>query len=126
MYVVNNNNNFLSLLIFQYYLFFKFRFLWFLKIYSERSCRTISDKVIRAEPKKDILVVLGDWKAKWSRSEAYQQREGKVGIFGLGKTSYKGLGLMELAQDRWLTIANTLQEWPAIHLWSKEGLKQGG
>lgn len=65
------------------------------------------DNIIKKTPKKDILLVLGDWNATIG-PDAYQQWAGTVGKFGLGNTNARGLRLLEFAQSHRLTIANTL------------------
>ncbi|PVD33204.1 hypothetical protein C0Q70_04455 [Pomacea canaliculata] len=65
------------------------------------------DIIIKKTPKKDILLVLGDWNATIG-PDAYQQWAGTVGKFGLGNTNARGLRLLEFAQSHRLTIANTL------------------
>ena len=65
------------------------------------------DNIIAKVPKKDILVVLGDWNAKIG-PDTYQHWAGTVGKFGLGETNDRGLRLLEFAQSHRLTIANTL------------------
>ena len=58
-------------------------------------------------PKKDILVVQGDWNAKVG-PDAYENWAGTVGHFGLGTTNDRGLRLLEFAKSHRLTLANTL------------------
>ena len=64
---------------------------------------SIIDKV----PKKDILIVLGDWNAKVG-ADAYQDWAGTAGKFGFGETNDRGVRLLEFARSHHLTLANTL------------------
>ena len=65
------------------------------------------DRIIAKVPRKDILVVQGDWNAKIG-PDAYQQWAGTVGRYGIGETNDRGLRLLEFAQHHRLTITNTL------------------
>lgn len=65
------------------------------------------DNIIAKVPKKDILIVMGDWNAKIG-PDAYQHWAGTVGKFGHGETNDRGFRLLEFAQSHRLTIANTL------------------
>merc|ERR1712002_109576 len=65
------------------------------------------ERTIAKAPKKDLLVVQGDWNAKVG-PDAYQQWAGTVGRYGVGETNDRGLRLLEFAQHHRLTIANTL------------------
>jgi len=65
------------------------------------------EAVIANTPKKDILIVQGDWNAKIGR-DAYADWAGTVGKFGLGETNERGLRLLEFARIHNLTLANTL------------------
>ena len=65
------------------------------------------EKVIKATPKKDILIIMGDWNAKIG-PDAYQQWSGTVGKFGWSETNDRGVRLLEFAQSHRMTIANTL------------------
>ena len=58
-------------------------------------------------PKKDIVLVIGDWNAKVG-TDAYPTWEGTAGRFGLGLTNERGLGLLEFAKYHDLVLANTL------------------
>ena len=63
--------------------------------------------IIQTTPKKDIIIVQGDFNAKVG-PDAYQQWAGTVGKYGCGETNERGLRLLEFAMSQRLTIANTL------------------
>ena len=65
------------------------------------------EETIKKTPKKDLLIVLGDWNAKVG-PDAYDQWAGTVGRFGTGETNDRGLRLLEFASSHKLTLANTL------------------
>ena len=65
------------------------------------------DKTIKEAPKKDIIVVMGDWNAKVGE-DAHEHWAGIVGRFGCGETNDRGLRLLEFAGSHNLTLANTL------------------
>ena len=55
-------------------------------------------------PKKDVLFIIGDWKAKGGSQELH----GETGKFGLGVQNEAGQRLPEFCQENTLVIANTL------------------
>ena len=55
-------------------------------------------------PKKDILLIIGDWNAKVGS----QETPGITGKFGLGMWNEAGQSLIEFCQEKALVIANTL------------------
>ena len=55
-------------------------------------------------PKKDVLFIIGDWKAKVGS----QVTPGITGKFGLGIQNETGKRLIEFCQENALVIANTL------------------
>ena len=55
-------------------------------------------------PKKDVLFIIGDWKAKVGSQEI----PGVTGKFGLGVQTEAGQKLREFCQENALVIANTL------------------
>ena len=55
-------------------------------------------------PKKDVLVIIGDWNAKVGS----QETPGVTGKFGLGVQNEAGQRLIEFCQENALVIANTL------------------
>ena len=55
-------------------------------------------------PKKDILFIIGDWKAKVESQEI----PGVTSKFGLGVQNKPGQRLIEFCQENTLVIANTL------------------
>ena len=65
------------------------------------------ESTIMEVPKKDILIVQGDWNAKVG-PDAYENWAGTVGRFGIGETNDRGLRLLEFARSHCLTLANTL------------------
>ena len=58
-------------------------------------------------PKKDILIVQGDWNAKIG-TDAYADWAGTVGKFGCGETNERGYRLLEYARLNNLIATNTL------------------
>ncbi|XP_076436542.1 uncharacterized protein LOC143276040 [Babylonia areolata] len=65
------------------------------------------DSIIATVPKKDMLIVQGDWNAKVG-PDAYQNWAGTTGKFGIGETNDRGLRLLEFAKSHRLTLTNTL------------------
>lgn len=65
------------------------------------------EETIKKAPKKDILIVQGDFNAKIG-PDSYADWAGTVGQFGTGETNDRGLRLLEFACSHNLTIANTL------------------
>ena len=55
-------------------------------------------------PKKDVLLVIGDWNAKVGSQETH----GVTGKFGLGIQNEAGQRIIEFCQENALVIANTL------------------
>ena len=55
-------------------------------------------------PKKDVLFIIGDWKAKVGN----QETPGVTGKFGLGVQNEVRQRLIEFSQENTLVIANTL------------------
>ena len=55
-------------------------------------------------PKKDVLFIIGDWKAKVGS----QETPGVSGNFGLGMWNEAGQRLIEFCQENALVIANTV------------------
>ena len=67
-------------------------------------------------PKKDVLFITGDWKAKVGS----QETPGVTGKFGLGIGNEAGQRLLEFSQDSTLVIANTLfqQHKRTLYTWT--------
>ena len=65
------------------------------------------EETIKTIPKKDILIIQGDWNAKVG-PDAYEQWAGTTGKFGIGETNERGLRLLQFARSHRLTLANTL------------------
>ena len=60
--------------------------------------------LLELTPKKDVLFIIGDWKAKVGSQETL----GVTGKFGLGIQNEAGQRLTEFCQENALVIANTL------------------
>ena len=69
----------------------------------ERFYEDLQD-LLELTPKKDVLFIIGDWKAKVGS----QETPGVTGKFGLGIRNEAGQRLMEFCQENALVIANTL------------------
>ena len=65
------------------------------------------DDIIAKIPKKDLVIIQGDWNAKVV-TDAYQNWAGTVGQFSIGECNDRGLRLLEFAKSPRLTLANTL------------------
>ena len=64
------------------------------------------EATMRNIPKKDILIVMGDWNARVG-PDAHEEWPGTAGEFGLGSTNERGLRLLEFAKLHNMVIANT-------------------
>ena len=60
--------------------------------------------LLELTPKKDVLFIIGDWKAKVGS----QETPGVTGKFGLGMRNEVGQRLIEFCQENALVLANTL------------------
>ena len=60
--------------------------------------------LLELTPKKDVLFIIGDWKAKVGS----QETPGVTGKFGLAVQNEAGERLLEFCQENALVIANTL------------------
>ena len=60
--------------------------------------------LLELTPKKDVLLIIGDWNAKVGS----QETPGVTGKFGLGVQNEAGQRLIEFCQENALVIANTL------------------
>ena len=60
--------------------------------------------LLELTPKKDVLLIIGDWNAKVGSQKA----PGVTGKFGLGMQNEAGKRLIEFCQENALVIANTL------------------
>ena len=69
----------------------------------ERFYEDLQD-LLELTPKKDVLLILGDWNAKVGS----QETPGVTGKFGLGIRNEAGQRLIEFCQENTLVIANTL------------------
>ena len=80
----------------------------------ERFYEDLQD-VLELTPKKDVLFIIGDWKAKVGS----QQTPGVTGKFGLGIWNEAGQRLIEFCQENALVIANTLfQKHKRLYTWT--------
>ena len=61
----------------------------------------------KAVPKKDLLIIQGDWNTKVG-PHAYTQWAVTVGRYGYGNTNERGWRLLEFANNYRMTLANTL------------------
>ena len=70
-------------------------------------------------PKKDVLIIIGDWNAK----AGSQETPGVTGKFGLGIQNETGQRLIEFCRDNALVIANTLfqQHMRRLYTWTAPG-----
>ena len=69
----------------------------------ERFYEDLQD-LLELTPKKDVLFIIGDWKAKIGS----QETPGVTDKFGLGRWNEAGQRLIEFCQENALVIANTL------------------
>ena len=60
--------------------------------------------LLELTPKKDVLLIIGDWNAKVGS----QETPGVTGKFGLGVWNEAGQRLIKFCQEKALVIANTL------------------
>ena len=74
-------------------------------------------KVINQTPKKDILVVQGDWNTKVGR-DACRNWQGICGSFCNDDTNERGLRLLEFANFNVLVLANTFGHHKASRRWT--------
>ena len=75
--------------------------------------------VIDQTPKKDILVVHGDWNAKVGRN-ACGNWQGICGPFCNDDTNERGLRLLEFATFNDLVLANTFDHYKASRRWTPQ------
>ena len=70
------------------------------------------EDTIAKSPKKEILVILGDWNAKAGGSEAYSIWPNSIGRFGhkysFGSINCRGERLLEFSEKHKFVLANTL------------------
>ena len=69
----------------------------------ERFYEDLQD-LLELTPKKDVLLITGDWNAKVGSQETPRV----TGKFGLGVQNEAGQRLIEFCQEKTLVIANTL------------------
>ena len=72
--------------------------------------------LLELTPKKDVLLIIGDWNAKVGSQEI----PGVTGKFGLGVQNEAGQRLTEFCQENALVMANTLfqQHKIRLHTWT--------
>ena len=72
--------------------------------------------LLELTPRKDVLFIIGDWKAKVGSQEI----PGVTGKFGLGIQNEAGHRLIEFCQENALVIANTLfqQHERRLYIWT--------
>ena len=72
--------------------------------------------LLELTPKNDVLLIIGDWKAK----VANQETPGVTGKFGLGVRNEAGQRRREFCQENALVIANTLlqQQKRRLYTWT--------
>ena len=72
--------------------------------------------LLELTPKKDVLLILGDWNAKVGSQEI----PGVTGKFGLGVQNDTGQRLTEFCQENAMVIANTLfqQHKTRLYTWT--------
>ena len=69
----------------------------------ERFCEDLQD-LLELTPKKDVLLIIGDWKAKVGSHETH----GVTGKFGLRIRNEAEQRLIQFCQENSLVIANTI------------------
>ena len=69
----------------------------------ERFCEDLQD-LLELTPKKDVLLIIGDWNAKVGS----QETPGVTGKFGLGIQNEAGQRLIDFCQKNTVVIANIL------------------
>ena len=79
----------------------------------ERFYEALQD-LLELTPKKDVLFIIGDWKAK----VRHQETPGVTGKFGLVMQNEAGQRLIEFCQENALVIANTLFKQPKTRLYT--------
>ena len=70
-------------------------------------CYELIEDTISKTPKKDFLVILGDWNAK-AGTDAHTIWPNTIGRFGHGSTNSRGERLLEFAEKHKFVLANTL------------------
>ena len=79
----------------------------------ERTYEDLQDR-LELTPKKDVLLIIGDWNAKVGS----QETPGVTGKFGLGVQNEAGKRLIQFWQENTLVIANTLFQQPKRRLYT--------
>ena len=75
--------------------------------------------LLEVTPKKDVLIIIGDWNAKVGS----QETPGVTGKFGLGIQNEAGQRLIQFCQENALVIVNTLfqQHKRRLYTWTLPG-----
>ena len=66
------------------------------------------ENTVLKTPKKDFLVILGDWNAKAGGADAHSIWPNSIGRFGHGSTNCRGERLLEFSEKHKFVLANTL------------------
>ncbi|XP_012934855.1 uncharacterized protein LOC106011070, partial [Aplysia californica] len=88
--------------------------------YDEQAVKGFYDQiqeVIDQTPKKDIIVVQGDWNAKVGK-DAYKNWKGTCGQYCNSESNERGLRLQEFASYNNLVLTNTLGQHKASRRWT--------
>ena len=87
----------------------------------ERFYEDLQD-LLELTPKKDVLLIIGDWNAKVGS----QETPGVTGKFGLGVRNEAGQSLIEFSQENALVIANTFfqQHRKRLYTWTLPDVQQ--
>ena len=74
-------------------------------------CEDLQDFLELTPPKRDVLLIIGDWNVKVGS----QVIPGVTSKFGLGVQNEAGQRLIEFCQENTLVIANTLFQQKTLH-----------
>ena len=74
-------------------------------------------EILDQSPKKDILVVLGDWNSKVGE-DAFKTWKGTYGRYCNPETNERGLRLLEFARYNHTVLANTLGKHKVSKRWT--------
>lgn len=65
---------------------------------------------ISGTPKKDIMIIMGDWNAKNGETKAEEYLKGTVGKYGIGERNERGERLLQFVILNELSVMNTMFE----------------